>query len=250
MDESYLAKLPSEVQSMVAEVESAINQEIVVRKPSGADPDFVQSSELAYCQCSITPDGLIAEIVFPLDDTPTHQIAHEVTHIHRSFIQQVDRLSAKVQNGGIQEQIAMGIENDLEHILMVPAEIQCFPESLAFWERDFEQQLEFVRKMPHIGTLPFQNAVLSRLDMIRSFATASLILPLWRGLTEYAELLQRQGVINDACKLADKLRKHQDRKLESIATMLRFAKIERSGFEVARFDTVARTEKKTPVPAQ
>lgn len=248
MDSSYFRSLPGEVQHMVHEIESAIRQEIVVRKPADTDPDFVQSSELAYCQCAITPEGLIAEIIFPLDETPLHQIAHEVMHIHRSFVQQVDRLSAKIQDGSIQDQVATGIDNDLEHIAFVPAEIQFYPESLAFWERDFDNLLEFLKKKPHINTMHVHSAALTRLDMIRSFATVSLIHPQWQGLPEYADLLQHQGLSNDADNLVAKLRQHQGGKLDSIATMLRFAKFDRSVFEIARFDTPSRCEIKTPVP--
>jgi hypothetical protein len=247
MDASYLKLLPSELQRMVEEVESAIGNEIVVRSPTDSDPDFVKADSLPYCQSALTATGFLGEIVFSSATPPVHHLAHEVMHIHRSFVQLSDRLCSKVQDGGMSDQIATGIDNDFEHFRIVPIEMSLFPEAVAYWESHYAMHLVTEQRRPSIGTMNDVNAHLARFDMLRNMVTIQKLIPHWHRLPDYAACLQRQGVLFDAQNLLKKL-DQQPSKASQSATMLRFAKIDRTAFQIARFSLADREEIFSPIP--
>lgn len=237
MESEYFNVLPERFQQMVVEIESAIGQEIVTRRPKASDPDFMQSDTLAYCHIDLIDGRFIAEIVFPLDETPVRHVAHEVTHIHRSFVQRVDRLCAKVADSDGNAKNAIAIDNDLEHIAFVPEEIAYFPDAAKAWEADFRRQLESHQGAPHLSVLPRDSAMQERLDLLRTFAAASLILPYWPHLREYEQELHRQGILRDGKLLVTKLAAQRSRKADQIATMIRFGKLAPQAFQISRFQS-------------
>ncbi|MFZ3019447.1 MAG: hypothetical protein WA056_13430 [Gallionella sp.] len=247
MKSEYFNVLPERFQQMVVEIESAIGQEIVTRRPEASDPDFMRSDTLAYCHIDLIDGRVITEIVFPLDETPVRHIAHEVTHIHRSFVQQVDLLCAKVADGGGNDMNANAIDNDLEHIAFVPEEIACFPDSAKAWEADFWQQLERHQGAAHLSVLPLDSAMQERLNLLRAFAVASLILPHWPHLRDYEQVLHRQGILRDGKLLVTKLATQRSRKADQIATMIRFAKLAPQAFEISRFESSSVSELRRPI---
>lgn len=242
MESEYFNVLPKRFQQMVVEIESTIGQKIVTRRPEASDPVSMRSDTLAYSHIDLIDGQYIAEIVFPLEQTPVRHIAHEVTHIHRSFVQSVDRLCAKVADGNGNDTNANAIDNDLEHIAFVPEEIACFPDAAKAWEADFRRQLEKHQGAPHLSVLPRDSAMQERLDLLRTFAAASLILPHWPHLRDYEQELHRQGILRDGKLLVTKLAAQRNRKADQIATMIRFGKLAHQTFQISRFQSTSLSE--------
>jgi len=94
-----------------------------------------------------------------------HILFHEGLHIERYWLDGVGRLeSSEAASDGI-----YWLENDLEHVIIVPREIANFPTASCYW-------LEMQEKHLHV-TLAQAQLPLKRFDLVRNFMLTSRLFP-------------------------------------------------------------------------
>lgn len=128
MNSDYLNRLPSDVRELVTEIERECSIEIGVR----VDPARVRErpDRSDTMACDMSEDG--ATILIPAEDHfPDGSVLHEFLHIQRFLLQGVPRIGADLSWSGWNidfEQSLTTIDNRLEHLVIVPREIDLRPE--------------------------------------------------------------------------------------------------------------------------
>lgn len=134
MDPDYLSRLTPAVQDFVREVEAASGIEIGVQldaRRAGRGPDG-----LGILACDIDEDGAVL-LVPSMDYFPDSGVVHEVLHIRRMLVEGVPRLSDSTAYSHWNPQIAdvlTDLDNALEHLVIVPEQLERCPESRQYWE--------------------------------------------------------------------------------------------------------------------
>lgn len=141
MQTEYLDRLGDVVRFLVEEVEAQIGFEITVR----ADAAIRQRlpSEHRSMRCEM--DEYKAEIsIASTGYFPDASVFHELQHIRRFLVDGVPKLivcddyelwAPELDNA------ILRLDNNLEHLVIVPIELSQFPERRAYWEERFEAQL-------------------------------------------------------------------------------------------------------------
>lgn len=135
MNADYFNRLTLAVQHFVREVEAAAGIEIEVEidaRRAGRGPDG-----RGILACDIDEDG--ATILVPSTDYfPDSAVVHEVLHIRRILVDGVPRLSDNTGYSHWNPQIGSALtdlDNALEHLVIVPEQLERCPESRQHWEQ-------------------------------------------------------------------------------------------------------------------
>ena len=139
MDTFYFEKLPLDVQSIVLGIETRIKREIKVE---------VQTSERDVLACNV--EGLHPKIIIPRDDFfPESSVLHELLHIERFLVACTPSLTVSESHwSAIAQQAFCGIDNDLEHLVIVPREIKIRPLRVKYWKSKFDEALRKIEALP------------------------------------------------------------------------------------------------------
>jgi hypothetical protein len=237
----FLDQLPDKAKLLVAEVESAIAKEIRIRPRTDADLDCVPDPRLAICDCFVFQGGLHVEIALPAQVCPVHTFIHEILHAHRNMVQQVHRL---VGTDARSERFAMRINNDLEHLFVIPAEIELVPEAIAYWYDHYDEQLEAA--IADLDTHPLAR----RDNLLRHRLVTALTLPDWKGSGALKEALKANGWGRDADNLVRKIQVQLPDKQSAVSTMLRFLGLDRSRYATEQYLVARRDVLRTPICAE
>lgn len=146
MDHVYLQRLSADIRQLVEEIERSIESEIRVT----IDPNRARGveGERDPLACNADEDG--AEILIPAQDAFLESaVLHELLHIQRFLVYQIPKLvvcddawdSDNVDLDRLM-QLEHGLhdlDNNLEHLLIVPKEIQWRPERKEWWASRMER---------------------------------------------------------------------------------------------------------------
>lgn len=150
MDLGHLARLSGPLRSFIEEVEAvaAIHVDVeldVLRNDKGPRGSGALSAV-------IEPYGAV--IHAPTNGYfPDGAVRHEVLHVHRLHVDQVPRL-ALAEAVDLAPEFEAGLielDNDLEHLVIVPIELQHHPERMAHWEASMRNYWE--TKLPQASAL-------------------------------------------------------------------------------------------------
>lgn len=135
MDSSFFDKLEQINQDLVINIENHIEKEISV--------EFDESKRSSQCEIESYKPKITLKI---LDTNFNATMWHELTHIHRFCVQEIPRL-IDCLNGPVNPEIIMALrplDNDLEHLSMIPEEINIFTSSKRdqYWESRTKIALE------------------------------------------------------------------------------------------------------------
>ncbi len=97
-----------------------------------------------------------ADIWARADASPS-TIFHEAQHLHRYHIDGVKELHQHEQK----PKVLIGLENDLEHLIIVPQLLTVFPDSRAYWEADIDKSVNDTANEQHPGA--------KRLNMTKAY---------------------------------------------------------------------------------
>jgi hypothetical protein len=123
MNHTAFVALPSDVQELVIQIEDAIGREISIRHETkrgnlGALVERHEVIILAPCNAVIHPASLY----------------HELLHAKRLLVEGVPRLSIDPEvDDDRTESIVRMVDNNIEHLCIVPIEIGRFPERASYW---------------------------------------------------------------------------------------------------------------------
>lgn len=227
MDQRYLAVLPAEVRALVEPIESLIGSEIVVRPQREGGLMPFAGGDLAVCDCFMNEGVTTVTITFPGRDIPRNVLTHEVLHAHRNIVGRVHRLVAAV-NEEIAVRFATRMENDIEHLFIIPLEISYTPEALSYWESHYDRRLAEVLESQ-------EHPVVLRDNLLRHWLVASSVIPQWAGLSQLRSSLAANGWLDDAKKLSAKIARVKSSKAQCLSTLLRFLGLDRQRYCLSQF---------------
>lgn len=137
MDATYLNRLPAELRERIESLErySNSNVEVEVR------------NDRTGMGCDIDYNG--AKILVPAGDYfPTAAVFHELRHIERIYLERVPRLVYCDHCEEHDPAIVLGLQsafrrldNNLEHLVIVPQELERWPERTEHWETRVSMRL-------------------------------------------------------------------------------------------------------------
>lgn len=150
MESKYLDQLPPQLKRMVAQIEGAIKSYIVVRKRKLGDPEIEGASHLPTLDCYMNMGKMFVTIILPGNITTPSILAHEILHAWRYIVSSQPRL--QVIENTENATFAQILENDVEHIFVIPEEMKYFPESIEYWESFYADLID-----PIVGAVSFQS---------------------------------------------------------------------------------------------
>jgi hypothetical protein len=227
MRRDYLDPLPERVQQLASEIERAIGSEISVRPSQVGDRPLVG---LAECSFGLENGAKRVFIVHAPLSCPDYVLTHEVLHLHRNVVLNVPALHAVVahQEGG-----AHRINNDLEHLFVIPDEIALFPESIGRWQEIFEQaasELAEGRQSGRLSEVSFRAAALGL------WMVASMTVPAWPGLDAISASLICARSEGAARAFVEQIRSKLPDKTAMIKAALEAQLLDKRCFSVGSFE--------------
>lgn len=145
MQAQFLNQLDNDVQVLVRQIEEAIGIDInVVVDPERA---MGEADEPAPLASDVSQHG--ADIfTSALDYFPDASVFHELQHIRRVLVERTPRLIVCEEfepwSPEFETAIAQ-LDNNLEHLFIVPAEIDLYPQRRVYWEQRLDALLGRVR---------------------------------------------------------------------------------------------------------
>jgi hypothetical protein len=137
----YLNRLGDVVRSLVVKIEAQIGFEITVKVD--AAEDLRPASEHRGMRCEM--DQYRAEIATARTDYfPDASVFHELQHIRRFFVDGIPKLTVCEDYepwNPQHENAILHLDNNLEHLAIIPIELREFPERRVYWEQGFEAQI-------------------------------------------------------------------------------------------------------------
>ena len=143
MKNNYLTMLPDDIQAFVLDIElkAVIDIRVAVDDSrTGRHPD--EPDPLA---CDIDEDG--ATILIPRADYfPDGSVLHELMHINRFLVEKVPRINICDSHWDPKlETVFAQLDNNLEHLIIVPEELRRRPARRGRWVLVIERTLSEIR---------------------------------------------------------------------------------------------------------
>ena len=134
MNNEYLDKLPHDIRSLVEEIEEKSDIEIEIQiDATRISRSFDQKGSLA---CEV--DQYSARILIPTADYfPEGSVLHELLHIRRFLLEGVPQIVVCDDYEDWTPQLDKGLrdlDNRLEHLVIVPEELNLRPDRRSYWE--------------------------------------------------------------------------------------------------------------------
>jgi hypothetical protein len=141
MQTEYLNRLGHVVRSLVKEIEAQIGFEIIVNVDAAEEQ--IPPSEHRSMRCEM--DEYKAEIsTASTEYFPDASVFHELQHIRRFLVEGIPKLLLCDDYERWEpdlEKAILRLDNNLEHLVIVPIELREFPERRAYWEERFKAQI-------------------------------------------------------------------------------------------------------------
>lgn len=180
---SFYERIPRTLWQSVAEVQKRTGITARVSLPTfELLRDFPHLSR-APALLDIWPEEKSIMVWVQSPDIPPHFLAHELIHLRRNILESVPRLMPLPH--AAERELVFGMENDLEHLFIIPEEISLFPEAEAHWAAGYRGIVA------RAGADP--------LDWFRHWTVINTTLPRQAGLIEDAAArLRALGLIEEA----------------------------------------------------
>lgn len=224
MDNRLLSLLPVELRQAVEQIEGEIGSAIAI----GVLPDATRRAIGNVPALAIDQGerSLTVRLLLPAGDLPPkHMIGHEIIHAKRTIIDRAPILLDRFQPPRL---VVTAINNDAEHLHVIPLETEYFPEARDFWEHEFVQML---RKFgDRLECDPDRRAI--RNDMLRGWLTTSVTVPNWDHANTLKALLGAVGAFSDAENLMRVYSRISTDPVAVLSTLVRFHRLPADGFQV------------------
>lgn len=133
MQQNYLTRLCSDVQDFVLAIEAATGVDVEVVE----DATLNAAGPFGLGQLKVDIEAQRVHLLIPENGYfPDGAVRHELLHVHRLHVEQVPRLALAdhVDWNPRLEAGLMTVDNALEHLVIVPQELNHHPERRAHWE--------------------------------------------------------------------------------------------------------------------
>ena len=241
MEKMLFSRMPSEIQALIVEVEETIGSEIGFQKRDEALAQRLSVGGLAMIETGLRRGDPYAVIHLPASgDFSDHSLAHEVLHAHRNMVGRVWRLT---DGAGRLSAVPSAIENDLEHMQILPVEMALFSEARAYWSKDFDRLLDWAN---------LRNTVaegLSRATLLRWKALVEMTFPDHPKFSILDAVIDQEGLGRDANKLMEKLIRVGKNKRAAATAVVQFSQLDPSMFALERYVPKEGRVERTSLPS-
>ncbi|AVA22460.1 hypothetical protein [Rhizobium sp. NXC24] len=100
--------------------------------------------------------------IVAFENAPDHLLYHEILHLHRIKIEGAPLLRPAPFNAA-SEELAYRLNNDLEHLLIIPKEFEQFPEAAGYWNWSQKNYLAYCETKEYKNELDVFNFAMSYL---------------------------------------------------------------------------------------
>ncbi len=238
--------LPESIQIKVDAIERAIACAITVRRGSTAHHQANNSTPpTAICVCDDRGGRMRVNIILSVR-AASHNLIHEILHAHRVVVLGVPRLFSPENPGS---NLAIALENDAEHLFIVPEEIALVREAEAFWEKEYGEHLDELTKRlsacdSDVGQLPA-----TKNGFLRLWLLVTRTLPRWQRRSELQELLQHRGWKNEADHFVDDVNRSGLDKAQVLAAFLRSGRLQIERFRLRSWNVQFAKTVETLIPS-
>lgn len=231
MDNRFVGMLPAELRYELMETEAAIGAPIGVRPLAARDIALSRRGDVFSIETGMERGVYYANLLVPASqEIEPHVLAHEVMHAHRNLVQSVWRL---IDASGEERSLPNGIENDLEHLFIIPREIGYFPEASEYWHREWSCRID--NKISCLGATDQYQKMAARGEAIRLWLTLEQVMPSHTRRDELQTAINAAGYSRDASNVIKAYNRAQPDKLALAAMAVRFASLPIHLFAAARY---------------
>ena len=169
MNIKFSSQLSQDMQTFVIELEenAGVTVEVEV-KPSNTSCGSYHEN----LSCEIQSD--FAKIITPREDFfPNESVFHEALHIKRFLIQGIPQIIDNPECDGWYPELGsklLILDNQLEHSVIVPIELQKFPQRMGYWSKIMQRI--FQEDLPKI-----QNMLEMKRDSLIHWAFIEIVMP-------------------------------------------------------------------------
>jgi len=246
MDPQFFDLLPQSIQQLVLDIERVIGKPIAVRRRNSAQGISEGFARFVTVRCYLDNGETIVDISYPGETLELHSLIHEILHAWRYIVLGIPFLNAYIDDPYV-KRTADSLENDLEHILVIPAEIEIAPEAETYWERFYCDSLREVelalafKRHSNLGITHQQN-VLMRM-WLATGATPQLGFR-----TKLQSLLEQTDYLAKANSLIADINRVLPNKADMTAVLLSHLNLPTEPYCLEKFDVPGRTISSWAIP--
>jgi hypothetical protein len=190
MQPEYLARLSETVQQFILDVEEGAGVDIEVI----LDPDLNEGGTTGQGNLAVTINAQSIQLFAPTNGYfPEGAVRHEVLHVRRFHVEGVPKLtSADTEKGdkGFTDML-VGLDNAIEHVVIVPVELQFHPERRKHWESMMEAVMRDVcSEPPNVSEVDRRLAVCLHWTFLRHVLPTSPSVEIARNFAKAHALLE------------------------------------------------------------
>lgn len=232
MDEKFLRILPGEFRATVAEIEDAVRAPIRVVARTAEHDYFDPSRRLLLLDFATENGGGDIYIRVPAHEDPDGAIlTHEIIHARRNFLENIPRLTALP---GGSAKIPELIENDVEHLSIIPEELKYFPQAIDRWYAHYDEAVNQLSLQAQGVGQDLNERAEFRDNALRHFLLASTVLPEWPGRARLRALLQNFKLAAAGRKMLTEYPRTKGEKTKQLMFVLRQLQLSPDQFRVRR----------------
>ncbi|MBR8211142.1 hypothetical protein KDW61_20995 [Burkholderia cenocepacia] len=131
-----LEQLPASLRSVPLAVQEMTGISVTIQKinEDAVGGEFARASAVL----DVDPDNNAVTIWVDPGSVSSSSVAHEVIHLRRNVVESVPKLFPSKGVSPAVAAMVWGVENDLEHMMIIPEEITAFPEARDWWIDHYE----------------------------------------------------------------------------------------------------------------
>lgn len=224
--------LHDKLRCLVDEIEEITKAPIRLRKRTPDDLLLVSDAALPLFDCNMVEGKMDVSIALPAECQMTeHTLYHELLHAHRYICLTVPRLTPK-RNDLAGFRLAAGIDNDVEHLFIIPQETHFSAAAFDYWHQHYNEILSGLAAESPVNPMEI---LARRNSLLRLWMVTSTCLPNWGGALAAKAVLASSGYTFEAEKLLSKVKLELPSKINCLTAVFRFSKLPSEFFCTSRF---------------
>lgn len=143
---SFLNALPVELLQVSAKVLESTGIKVTAQAYSDLFKREQSHFSKADTVLDIDPSRSAITIWFDPDRVTPSTLGHELIHLRRNIVESVPKLFPFSTSAPDATEEILAVENELEHLLLVPEQISAFPESQVWWLDHYNALLQRIQE--------------------------------------------------------------------------------------------------------
>jgi hypothetical protein len=233
MEKQFLVTLPADVRWQVMEIEDLTRNPIDVKVRRIHNHGLLEPT---IAVIHMMRGNTITEIIYSLRTELTRAaLIHEIQHLYRNVVQGIEALELRNPNRPDGCRLARILDNDIEHLFIIPIEFAHTRESRQYWEAKYDGALKAV-----VTDLESQKqdqclAPALRRDLLRHWLLVCRVFPNWSGRSALESALKKANIWRDAQNLLVAIEHVFPDKVLCIQKLLKFGQLSVDHFRLVQY---------------